>query len=229
MSIRFCDLCGNMLTPSLKDDKKLVFNCENCNNEFKIKKNTESNNLVYRNEIRNEQTSANIDKYIINDPTYARSFNLICKNCGYKESICLQNPNINDPGMKLIYLCCNKNYNGTGKPCYYQWCKIGITFVIIPKNWDFQNKEKKLKEINVFGFDVDTISYMIKIFYEKLKKINDKFLPIIKFEYDKKVLDPKDENIWKNIYKKDCKVFTYSKNEAKNDEDFWFMEKGTHN
>ena len=122
MSIRFCDLCGNMLTPSLKLDKKLIFNCGICNNEFKIKKNTKSNNLVYSNEIRNERTSINIDNYIINDPTYARSFKLTCKNCGYKESICLQNPNINDPGMKLIYLCCNKNYNGTGKPCNYQWC-----------------------------------------------------------------------------------------------------------
>ena len=88
---------------------------------------------MYSNEIRNEQTSVNIDNYIINDPTYARSFKLTCKNCGYKESICLQNPNINDPGMKLIYLCCNKNYNGTGEPCNYQWCKIGITFVIFQK------------------------------------------------------------------------------------------------
>ena len=56
------------------------------------------------------------------------------------------------------------------------------------------------------------------MFYEKLENFSNKFLPIIKFVYDKKVLDPKDENLWNNIYKKDCKVFAYSKNEVKDGE-----------
>ena len=216
MSIRFCDSCGNMLTPNLKHDKKLIFHCEICSKDSKEKENNEFNNLVYRNEIRNEQTSIKTDAYITNDPTYARSFNLTCKKCGCNESICFQNPNINDPGMKLIYLCCNKNYNGTGEPCNNRWFKMGITFVIIPRNWNNQNTEKKPPEINIYGFDNDSISDMIKAFNEKLRSDKEKqnLLPITKYFYDKEEeLDPNDKNIWRDIYKKDSKVYAFSENE----------------
>jgi len=210
MSIRFCDSCGNMLTPKLKDNNKLVYICGSCNIESKEKENNEINNLVYRNEIRNEQTSINIDPYITNDPTYARSFNLTCPKCGYKESICFQNPNINDPGMKLIYYCCNKNLNETGEPCKNFWFKIGITFYIVPRDWDQQDNSKILEKIDIYGFDFDVISDTIKQFYKKLDK---KYLPIFKMLYDRNELEEDNQNIWKIIFKKDCNVLVFTKND----------------
>ena len=41
-----------------------------------------------------------------------------CPKCGYHEAIFFQNPNINDPGMKLVFVCCNKN---DGIYCGYSW------------------------------------------------------------------------------------------------------------
>ena len=131
MSMRFCQKCGNMLTPSenLKD-KTLIYRCDNENCEFsggekyeKGKKPSEENNLVYRNEIKLGQTEVKINNSIINDPTYARSFTKKCPKCKYSESIYFQNPNINDAGMKFMYVCCNKNVNDTGEPCGYHWFK----------------------------------------------------------------------------------------------------------
>ena len=128
MSIRFCQKCGNMLTPSEKD-KTLIYRCdnENCDNEkeapAKKSNKDKDNNLVYRNEIKLGQTKVKINNSIINDPTYARSFNISCPKCGYKEAIYFQNPNINDAGMKFMYVCCNKNYNNTDEPCGKYWFK----------------------------------------------------------------------------------------------------------
>ena len=82
---------------------------------------TKENNIVYRNEVKLGQTEVKINNSIINDPTYARTFGLRCPRCGYNETICFQNPNINDAGMKFIYVCCNKDYNG--EPCGHNWFK----------------------------------------------------------------------------------------------------------
>ena len=122
MSIRFCEDCGNMLTPSENNDnKRLIYKCNMCNTSEIEKENSKENNIVYRNEIKLGQTEVKINNSIINDPTYARTFGLKCPRCGYNETICFQNPNINDAGMKFIYVCCNKDYNG--EPCGHNWFK----------------------------------------------------------------------------------------------------------
>ena len=126
MSIRFCEYCGNMLTPSENiERKRLAYTCSICNSSGKENDNTKENNIVYRNEVKLGQTEVKINVSIINDPTYARTLDLECPKCKYKEAICFQNPNINDAGMKFIYLCCNKNYNETGEPCGQIWYKKG--------------------------------------------------------------------------------------------------------
>ena len=126
MSIRFCEDCGNMLTPlEDNDQKRLIYKCNMCNTSEIEKENSKDNNIVYRNEIKLGQTEVKINNSIINDPTYARSFELKCPNCGYNETICFQNPNINDSGMKFMYVCCNKNYKDKGEPCAYKWFKEG--------------------------------------------------------------------------------------------------------
>ena len=131
MSIRFCQKCGNMLTPTENiKDRTLIYKCDNENCEFregeKLEKGSKPNketNLVYRNEIKLGQTEVKINNSIINDPTYARSFEEQCPRCGFKEAIFFQNPNINDAGMKFMYVCCNKNVNDTDEPCGYHWFK----------------------------------------------------------------------------------------------------------
>ena len=131
MSIRFCQKCGNMLTPTENiKDRTLIYKCDNENCEFregekleKGSKPSKETNLVYRNEIKLGQTEVKINNSIINDPTYARSFKEKCPKCDYNEAICFQNPNINDAGMKFMYVCCNKNFNNTNEPCGHHWFK----------------------------------------------------------------------------------------------------------
>ena len=124
MSIRFCEECGNMLIPKEDEQKhKLYYRCELCETIGDEKENSKENNIVYRNEVKLGQTEVKINNSIINDPTYARTLDLKCPKCGYKEAICFQNPNINDAGMKFIYVCCNKNYDDTKEPCAFQWFK----------------------------------------------------------------------------------------------------------
>ena len=129
MSIRFCQKCGNMLTPEEKN-KKLIYLCNNESCEFSSgdnfeegEKSSKENNLVYRNEIKLGQTEVKINNDIINDPTYSRNNENPCPKCNYEETIFFQNPNINDAGMKFMFYCCNKNVNNSGKPCGYHWFK----------------------------------------------------------------------------------------------------------
>ena len=131
MSIRFCQKCGNMLTPT-EQNKKLIYLCNNESCEFSSEekyevgeKSSKENNLVYRNEIKLGQTEVKINNDIINDPTYSRNNENPCPKCGYEETIFFQNPNINDAGMKFMFYCCNKNLKNTGKPCGYHWFKEG--------------------------------------------------------------------------------------------------------
>ena len=126
MSIRFCEDCGNMLTPTENEKThRLKYLCSMCDNTGEEKENTKENNIVYRNEVKLGQTEVKINNSIINDPTYARTLDLECPRCGYKEAICFQNPNINDAGMKFMYVCCNRNYQDSGEPCGKQWFKEG--------------------------------------------------------------------------------------------------------
>ena len=117
MSIRFCEDCGNMLTPTENEKThRLKYLCSMCKNPGEEKDNI--------NNMSNSQT-IKINSSIINDPTYARTLDLECPRCGYKEAICFQNPNINDAGMKFMYVCCNRNYDDSGEPCGKQWFKEG--------------------------------------------------------------------------------------------------------
>ena len=209
MSIRFCEICGNILSPGLKG-KNLIYECQSCNNVSKETDNSKLNNLVYRNEIKIKQTELKIDNSIINDPSYSRSFNIPCPKCGHKEIIFFQNPNINDAGMKFFHLCCNKNYNGTGKPCNHHWIKIGIKFVVVPEDWDEDEKktEKIIDNIYVYGFIHDKICETINKFKGQF---DEKKGTIIKFEYNKKQLDPNSENTWEKIYKEEIDAYAYLK------------------
>ena len=111
--MRFCKECNNMLYPTEnKENSLLKFVCKICDYSETVEKNSQETNLVYRNEIKLGQTAVKIDPNIINDSTYARTKNITCPKCGYHQAIYFQNPNINDPGMKLVLLCCNKDYNG---------------------------------------------------------------------------------------------------------------------
>ena len=120
LSMHFCKECNNMLyAAENKENSLLKFECRCCDYSETVEQNTQKTNLVYRNEIKLNQTSVKIDPGIINDPTYPRIQNKVCNECGYKEAIYFQNPNINDPGMKLFFVCCNKNHNG--KYCGNWW------------------------------------------------------------------------------------------------------------
>lgn len=141
MSIKFCKYCSNILTPTEDPQLHLLkYQCQICNRSFTEKENTKANSIVYRNEIKLVQTEVKIDNSIINDPTYARAFDRPCPKCGYNETICFQNPNINDPGMKLIYVCCNRDVNNTGAPCGHYWFKEGV-----PEKEENKKEEKGVK------------------------------------------------------------------------------------
>ena len=116
MSIRFCEYCGKILIPTEKkadriEDKRIIYSCCNKREE---KENSVQNNIVYRNEIKLGQTEVKINNSIIYDPTYARTYESKCEECGFNETIFFQNPNINDPGMKFMYVCCK---------CGHHWFK----------------------------------------------------------------------------------------------------------
>jgi DNA-directed RNA polymerase II subunit RPB9 len=107
--MRFCKDCNNMLyATDKKDEQTLTFICKNCKEEETVDRNSEETNCVYKNEVKLSQTAIKIDPSIINDPTYSRTRNFSCPECGYTEAIFFQNPNLNDTGMKLIFVCCNK-------------------------------------------------------------------------------------------------------------------------
>jgi DNA-directed RNA polymerase II subunit RPB9 len=117
--MRFCKECNNMLYPTEnKDNKTLKFLCKNCNYFETTDNNKEETNCVYRNEVRLKQSAIKIDPCIVEDPTYSRTKNFPCPTCGYNEAIFFQNPNTNDTGMKLIFVCCNKK---NGKYCGKWW------------------------------------------------------------------------------------------------------------
>ena len=93
------------------NEKLLEYICKNCDYSEPIINNDEHTNCVYKNEIKLAQTQIKIDPSITNDPTYSRTKNLSCPECGYREAIYFQNPNLNDSSMKLIFVCCRKTNN----------------------------------------------------------------------------------------------------------------------
>ena len=118
--MRFCKDCNNMLYGAEDKELKLLkFWCKNCNYSELVERNTEETNCVYRNEIKLGQSAVKIDPSIINDPTYSRTKNAFCPDCGYNQAIFFQNPNLNDSGMNLVFVCANKkNSNYCGRWWY---------------------------------------------------------------------------------------------------------------
>ncbi len=107
--MRFCRDCNNMLYPrDNPSEKVLEFFCRNCQYS-EIARDDVEDNCVYKNEIKLSQTSVKIDPSIVNDPTYSRTTKFSCNKCGFNETIFFQNPNLNDSGMKLIFVCCGKS------------------------------------------------------------------------------------------------------------------------
>lgn len=103
-----------------KDNLVLKFTCKNCSYSETIEKNSQETNCVYRNEVKLGQSTIKIDPMIIYDPTYSRTRNINCPECGYNEAIFFQNPNNNDSGMRLIFVCCNPK-DKRGKYCGRWW------------------------------------------------------------------------------------------------------------
>ena len=142
MSMRFCKECNNMLYPTEnKENSLLKFECKICDYSETVEKNSQETNLVYRNEIKLGQTAVKIDPNIINDSTYARTKNITCPKCGYHQAIYFQNPNINDPGMKLVLLCCNKDFEGNY--CGKWWFKEKDEQIDDDGDDDDKNSENK--------------------------------------------------------------------------------------
>lgn len=120
--MRFCETCDNMLYPSEnKEKEQLQFECKICKQYYQSGEPSKDNNLVYRNEVKLAQKNIIIDPGIIDDPTYSRIKGKVkCPKCGFDEVIYFQSPNINDPGMRFIFMCCNKTND---KKCGYWWYK----------------------------------------------------------------------------------------------------------
>lgn len=117
--MRFCKECNNMLyTRENSSSMLLEFYCKNCGYSENVEENSESTNCVYKNEIKLGQSAVKIDPSIINDPTYSRTQNVKCSDCGNNEAIFFQNPNLNDSGMRLVFVCCGKN---NGNYCGRWW------------------------------------------------------------------------------------------------------------
>ncbi len=117
--MRFCRDCNNMLYAKENPaEKVLEFVCKNCNYAERVEENIETTNCVYKNEIKLGQFSVKIDPSIINDPTYSRTKNVSCSDCGNNEAIFFQNPNLNDSSMKLVFVCCGKS---NGAYCGKWW------------------------------------------------------------------------------------------------------------
>ncbi len=111
--MRFCKECNNMLYASdAKDNQVLRFTCKNCNYSEVIERNSQQTNCVYRNEVKLGQSAVKIDPMIVNDPTFSRTRHVNCPECSYGEAIFFQNPNNDESGMKLIFVCCNKDRGG---------------------------------------------------------------------------------------------------------------------
>jgi len=95
-----------------KDNQVLRFTCKNCNYSEVIERNSQQTNCVYRNEVKLGQSAVKIDPMIVNDPTFSRTRHVNCPECSYGEAIFFQNPNNDESGMKLIFVCCNKDRGG---------------------------------------------------------------------------------------------------------------------
>ena len=122
--MRFCKDCNNLLYPRENPlEKSLEFWCKSCNYTEKELGNEESNYCVYENKVKLAQSSIKIDPSIINDPTYSRTKNVRCPDCGFDEAIYFQNPNLNDSSMKLVFVCCRKF---EGKYCGKWWYNLNM-------------------------------------------------------------------------------------------------------
>ena len=65
MSIRFCEDCGNMLSPLENVNKKVLsYECKMCQIKGIENENSEENNIVYRNEVKLGQTEVKINNSI---------------------------------------------------------------------------------------------------------------------------------------------------------------------
>jgi DNA-directed RNA polymerase II subunit RPB9 len=111
--MRFCRDCNNMLYARENvSEKVLEFWCKNCQYIETVDSLDENNSCVYKNEIQLGQASVKIDGSMTNDPTFSRTKNVKCSECGHKEAIFFQNPNLDDSNMKLVFVCCGKRSNG---------------------------------------------------------------------------------------------------------------------
>ncbi len=117
--MRFCKDCNNMLYSRENASNQLLdFFCKNCGYSESVEENSEDTNCIYKNEIKSGQSSIKIDPSIVNDPTYSRTNQVQCVDCSHREAIFFQNPNLNDSGMKLVFVCCAKR---NGKYCGKWW------------------------------------------------------------------------------------------------------------
>lgn len=103
-----CAECGNMLYP--KEDpatRTLKRVCRNCSHVDDA-----DSNLVFVNDQRPHNASADTGSDVTKDPTLPRATNTVCTNCNHNESVFFQAPARGDEGMKLIFMCTK---------CAYRW------------------------------------------------------------------------------------------------------------
>ena len=96
-----CPECGNMLYPKENAATKTLQRvCRNCQHTDAAER-----NLVFVNDQRPPNVSAEVTADVTKDPTLPRTHQCICTNCQHTEAVFFQAVTRGDEGMKLIFMC----------------------------------------------------------------------------------------------------------------------------
>ena len=96
-----CPECGNMLYPKENAATKTLQRvCRNCQHTDAAER-----NLVFVNDQRPPNVSAEVTADVTKDPTLPRTHQCLCTNCQHTEAVFFQAVTRGDEGMKLIFMC----------------------------------------------------------------------------------------------------------------------------
>lgn len=96
-----CPECGNMLYPKENAATKTLQRvCRNCQHTDAAER-----NLVFVNDQRPPNVSAEVTADVTKDPTLPRTQQCLCTNCQHTEAVFFQAVTRGDEGMKLIFMC----------------------------------------------------------------------------------------------------------------------------
>ena len=91
-----------------KDDKLLKFYCKFCSFGESVVENNEVENKVFKNEIKLALVQQNIDPIIVHDPTFSRTKEVICPECGHQEAVFFHDIDKANSNMSLNFVCCKE-------------------------------------------------------------------------------------------------------------------------